>query len=222
MLLRRIAMPMHDWTRVEPAIFYDFRHSWISEIKRTLNRDLPKDHYALIQQQKLQFDPNLPFQLHRVGVNPVPVSAIVVRRSNDDRAVAMVEVVSPGIKYNADTVGAFVDHLCEKLQKKLQVLLIDPVRSGEHDLRSIHGAIWEKFDHEPEVCSAQKPLSLAAYSSGDSIKVYLQPFAVGDELPNMPLFLEQEAYIDVPLERTYMAAWEVVPLRWRRVIDSGD
>jgi hypothetical protein len=34
----------------------------------------------------------------------------------------------------------------------------------------------------------------------------------------MPLFLAPEAHVMVPLERTYMAAWDTMPARWQRVI----
>src|SRR5438874_1712262 len=44
-------MPVHDWTRVEAAIFHDFHHSWLSEIKRTFNHGLRgRDYYALAEQ----------------------------------------------------------------------------------------------------------------------------------------------------------------------------
>src|ERR1017187_3136767 len=44
-------MPIHDWTRVDAAIFHDFHLSWIAEIKRSLNQGLlPPDYYALAEQ----------------------------------------------------------------------------------------------------------------------------------------------------------------------------
>ncbi|HLW66351.1 MAG TPA: DUF4058 domain-containing protein [Gemmataceae bacterium] len=213
-------MPMHDWTRVEPTIFHDFRHSWLSEIKRAINRVLPTNFYALIQQQRLQLDPNLTTQQRRLDLDRIPESAIVVCHDRDDRTLAIVEIVSPAIKYSADAVGSFAARICEGLRKKLQILLIDPFPQREQD-KSVHCAIWQRFAHAPAAFSMEKPLLAATYSCRDSIEGYVHPFAVGDEWPDMPLFLEPEAYIDVPLERTYMAAWEAVPLRWRKVIEPG-
>jgi hypothetical protein len=44
-------MPIHDWTRVEAGLFHDFHHTWITELRRALNRGLlPHDHYALAEQ----------------------------------------------------------------------------------------------------------------------------------------------------------------------------
>ena len=44
---------------------------------------------------------------------------------------------------------------------------------------------------------------------------YVEPWTVvGRPLIDMPLFLEPDIYINVPLEATYMAAYRGVPNRW--------
>jgi hypothetical protein len=43
--------------------------------------------------------------------------------------------------------------------------------------------------------------------------------AVGDTLPEMPLFLEPDGYVTVPLEATYQTAFDVLPSRWRNVLE---
>jgi hypothetical protein len=63
------------------------------------------------------------------------------------------------------------------------------------------------------------PLTLVSYECDLRTRGYLEPLAVGDPLPDMPLFLEPEVFVDVPLEKTYLGAWEAVPVRWRRVIE---
>lgn len=42
--------------------------------------------------------------------------------------------------------------------------------------------------------------------------------AVGEPLPDMPLFLAADAYVQVPLERTYQSAWDGMPAYWREVL----
>ncbi len=42
--------------------------------------------------------------------------------------------------------------------------------------------------------------------------------AVGDALPDMPLFLTPEVYVPLPLEATYQSAWEAVPAVWQEVL----
>jgi hypothetical protein len=37
----------------------------------------------------------------------------------------------------------------------------------------------------------------------------------------MPLYLTAEAYVTVPLEETYMAAYRSVPQRWRSVLEAA-
>ncbi len=38
-------------------------------------------------------------------------------------------------------------------------------------------------------------------------------------MPDMPLFLAPGGHVQVPLEKTHLAAWEGVPARWRKVLD---
>ena len=57
-----------------------------------------------------------------------------------------------------------------------------------------------------------------SYEAGPTSRAYIQPTAVGEPLPEMPLFLEPESYISLPLEATYAAAFDVQPRRWRDVL----
>ncbi len=44
-------MPVHDWKRVDAGIFHAFRHDWITDISRALNRGLlTSEYYALPEQ----------------------------------------------------------------------------------------------------------------------------------------------------------------------------
>jgi hypothetical protein len=40
---------------------------------------------------------------------------------------------------------------------------------------------------------------------------YVEPIAVGDSLPEMPLFFAPGRYVPCPLEATYQTAWEQFP-----------
>jgi hypothetical protein len=37
----------------------------------------------------------------------------------------------------------------------------------------------------------------------------------------MPLFLDPDYYINVPLERTYQSAWDATPEFWRQALEAG-
>jgi hypothetical protein len=63
-------------------------------------------------------------------------------------------------------------------------------------------------------------LTLVAYESSVTVRAYVEPVAVGDDLPDMPLFLEPGAHVPVPLEATYRSAFAAVPRRWRTVLEQ--
>jgi hypothetical protein len=69
---------------------------------------------------------------------------------------------------------------------------------------------------------ADKPLTLAAYAAGPIKKTYVETVAVGDTLPELPLFLTPEIYVPVPLDSTYSAAWKKIPRTWREVLETPE
>jgi hypothetical protein len=58
-------------------------------------------------------------------------------------------------------------------------------------------------------------LTLVAYECDLTTRAYIEPVAVGDVRPEMPLFLEPNGCVKVPLEATYQTAFAVMPRRWR-------
>ena len=88
-----------------------------------------------------------------------------------------------------------------------------PFSPGKRDPQGIHKAIWDEFHEEELQLPSDKPLTLAAYDAGlDGEHVaYVEFVAVGDALPDMPLFLKPEEYVPAPLEETYQATWKVFP-----------
>ena len=93
------------------------------------------------------------------------------------------------------------------------------------DADGLDGAAMQKIAREFNlsetvfVLPPDEPLTLAAYSAGTPKTAYVEPTAVGRELIDMPLFLEPETYVNVPLEATYQAAYRGVPRRWRQVLE---
>ena len=234
-------MPMHDWTRVEAGIYHDFHHEWISEIKRALNRGLlPEDYYALAEQQAAGFGPDVltlqgsagggtatlartkpktthyartPADFHRRKK-----SSIAVRHVSGDRIVALIEIASPGNKYNANAFKAFVEKACELLEHRIHLLLIDPFPPGRRDPDGIHAAIRAMVDDEPFRLPPERPLTLVAYQCSLITQAHIETIAGGEPVPDMPLFLDPETHLLVPLEATDRAAWDPVPARWQRVV----
>ncbi len=70
------------------------------------------------------------------------------------------------------------------------------------------------------VLGCERPLTVAAYTGGTVVGVFVDHFAVGEPIPEMPLFLTRENYVRVPLEATYMAAWEDVPPQYQAALQG--
>jgi hypothetical protein len=242
-------MPMHDWTRVDAGIYHHFHHEWISEINRTLNRGLlPPDYYAMAEQVAAGFGPDVltlqdgtvatAYNGGGVATQARPKttyftelpgefrqrkkSMVAVRHVSGDHLVAIVEIVSPGNKNNANSSRAFVQKACELIEQRIHLLLLDPFPPGRRDPNGIHSAIWEQFTDEPFELPPEKPLTMVAYDADLCTRAYIETVAVGDALSDMPLFLAPELYVMVPLEITYQSAWDTVPARWQRVIASAN
>jgi hypothetical protein len=147
-------------------------------------------------------------------------STIAVRHVSGDRIVAMIEVVSPGNKAARNALRAFVQKAADLLDKGIHLLILDLHPPGKRDTNGIHDEIWQEIAGQEYTLPANKPLTLAAYESGLSIRAYVVQVAVGDVLPDMPLFLKPEKAVDVPLAATYDAAFAEVPRRWRRVLEE--
>lgn len=146
-------------------------------------------------------------------------NTLVVRHTSGDRIIALVEVVSPGNKASRHGLRSFVEKAAAALFRGYHLLILDLQPPSRRDPQGIHGAIWEEIADDSYCAPPDKPLTLAAYDAGPPKTAYVEPVAIGDPLPDMPLFLEPGAHIPVPLEATYQAAWRRMPQRWRRVLE---
>lgn len=148
-------------------------------------------------------------------------SSVVVRHASGDRVVAMIEVVSPGNKSSRHAFRSLIEKATSLLEQRIHLLLIDLLPPGRRDPNGLHAAIWEEIAGQDYVPPAGKPLTLAAYESGLTVRAYARGVAVGETLPDMPLFLEPEMFVMVPLEATSQTAFGAMPQRWKRVLESA-
>jgi Protein of unknown function (DUF4058) len=244
-----IAMPVHDWKRVSAGTFHDFHSAWIIHLKERFNNGLlPSGYYALSEQhagsviadvltlqagepesekggpvavaeapprvgRKLVASPNAAYRATR--------RTLTIRHASNHRVVALLEILSPANKDRAASVNEFVEKAHAALHQGCHLLIGDLLPPSPHDPQGIHAAIWESFDPEDYVLPRDKPLTLASYVAGALPEAYVEHLAVGDELPEMPLFLQTNFYVDVPLEETYRQAYRGVPAYWRAVIEGS-
>jgi Protein of unknown function (DUF4058) len=147
-------------------------------------------------------------------------SVVAVHHVSGDRLVAIVEIISPGNKSSQAVFRKFVDKAVELLSQDIHLLILDLIAPTRRDPNGIHGAIWEALTDEEYKAPSGKPLTLAAYEAEMGVRAFVEPVAVGDTLPEMPLFLKAGEHVPVAVELTYESAWEAVPLRWRTVVEG--
>jgi hypothetical protein len=145
---------------------------------------------------------------------------IVIRHASDDRIVALLEIVSPGNKSSSAAFRSFVEKAVEALYRGYHLSIVDLFPPTRRDPGGLHAAIWRQFNDNAYMLPADEPLLVAGYSAGLVKRAYVEPAAVGRELPDVALFLEPDVYINVPLESTYQAAYRGVPRKWQRVLDE--
>jgi Protein of unknown function (DUF4058) len=243
-------MPIHDWTRVDAGLFHAFHHDWITILSRALNAGvLPPDYFALPEQSIRGPVPDVltlnlsPRRGEPVGtgsglaVATVPPRARLVRRAEEaiyvrkaDRiairhrhgdVVAVVEIISPGNKASKNELRAFVEKTSKLIAQGIHLLVIDLFPPSKRDPQGIHKAIWDQFIEEDFELPADQQLTLAAYDAGPPPTAYVEFVAVGDTLPDMPLFLKPEFYVPAPLEETYRITWEdFFPVPMKRLLEA--
>jgi hypothetical protein len=146
-------------------------------------------------------------------------SAVVVRHASGDRMVAVVEIVSPGNKAARGALRSFVEKAAELLDHGIHLVILDVCPPGPRDPEGIHGAIWEEISGQQYSAPLGKPLTLASYESGETVRAYVEPIAIGARLPDVPLFLEPGAHVLVPAGDTYHRAFAAMPQRWKSVLE---
>ena len=233
-------MPVNDWSRAEHGFWHDFHQMWTLNIRHELNRHvLPDTHYALVEQYAGGRNPDvLSLELRSpdnglasdpgeggLAVQPLPrtkyrfsggsyvrrQNRIRVRHRSDDRVVAAIELISPGSKSSQNRFDAMLRKIGEYLESDVHLLLVDLLPPTPRDPQGIHGSIWDSRSDEPFELPPETPLTLASYRVTDPLEAFVELVGVGDPLPPMPLFLDVNRHVTVPLDTTYEAAFGDIP-----------
>jgi hypothetical protein len=241
-------MPIHDWTRVDAGLFHAFHQRWISSLCDALNLNvLPNDYFALPEQSiqgpipdvltlRLSAGHDEPASINNgLAVATVPPQTRLFRRAEErvyvrkaDRItvrhrhgqiVAVVEIVSPGNKASTSALRTFVEKSSDLIMQGINLLVIDLFPPSKRDPQGIQKAIWDQIEEDELELPAGKPLTLASYEAGPTPAAYIEPIAVGDDLPDMPLFLRPQFYVAAPLETTYQETWTVFPAALKRLLE---
>jgi hypothetical protein len=244
-----MAMPIHDWTLVDAGLFHAFHQSWIVTLSQVLNSGaLPPDYYALPEQViqgpvpdvltlRLPSDgPESSRGAAGLAVADAPPRVRVTRRAEEQvyvrkadhiairhrhgDIVAVVEIVSPGNKASKYALNTFVEKSAGYIAAEVHLLVIDLFPPTKRDPQGIHRAIWDHFIEEDYELPADKPLTLVSYEAQPEPVAYVESLAVGDVMPDMPIFLKPGYYVPAPLERSYQRTWdEFFPDRLKRLLE---
>lgn len=239
-------MPIHDWTRVRSNRFHDFHQSWTIAIRNVLNSGrLPPGYFAMVEQSTggpepdvvtLDLNPSSPSPSPGLAVAEAPPKVRFVKHTESQRyarkanritvrhpdgdVVAVIEIVSPGNKSSRHAIHDFTRKAVAFLHAGIHLLIVDLFPPGRRDPQGIHKVIWDRLHEEPFDLPPDKPLTLASYAVGTEIVAYVDVAAVGDPLPDMPVFLTGGSYVPCPLESTYQTAWEQFPAPLKGSLES--
>jgi hypothetical protein len=149
--------------------------------------------------------------------------SLAIRHVSAHRLVALIEILSPANKDRPRRVRDFTAKAVDALDAGVHLLLVDLFPPGPHDPCGMHGAILQGLEGSDAIYDvpADEPATLASYASGPSVEIHIEHVAVGAPLPEMPLFLRPDRYINVPLEATYQAAYHGMPAFWRGVLEGS-
>ena len=147
---------------------------------------------------------------------------LAIRHTSGDRLVAYIELLSSGNKSSQRMLDRFLDKACSVIEQGVHLLIVDPYPPGKLDLQGIHAAIWNEIDpSSPFAFPDKRHLTAVSYHAMRPPVAYVEPMAVGLQLPLMPLFLDSIRYVNLPLEPTYTAALSALPKHYRKRLEQG-
>lgn len=231
-------MPIHDWTRVPAGGYHTFHQMWTAEIVGALNLGLlPREFGAYTDLRVEGWEPDViaiqsgestipgglavaeaPPRVRQVARMESEAVAyarkanrITIRRGFG-LVVAIIEIVSPGNKNSVHAARSFVAKGVEFLSRGVSLVVVDPFPPTPRDPDGLPRRIWEELTGELLAPGPDdQPLTVASFDALDGPTAYVDPLALGGPWPDAPLFLGPGRYINLPLERTYQAAWVKVP-----------
>ncbi len=202
-------MPMHDWSRVTPGVWHNFHYRWIAAIIDRLNAGLlPKGMIAMAEQVvggpepdavMLQpAEPDLP--------EGADLSNVATHTEAPPQPKTQFVISVEAERYAAKKNRVVVRHALGRV-----VAVIEVVSPGNKDSR-------HQISDNTFMLPGDRLLTLVAYQAAPVTTAFVEPIAVGQQLPDMPLFLRNNFYINVPLEATYMDSWAVLPQLLRDLV----
>lgn len=225
-------MPLYDWTRVTDNVFHAFHGAWLAQLMGALNRSVLPDGYVARMEESLGTVESDVLALESGSAPPLPAPPanapeptvaiaeprldlrgqrrLAVFSAREERRVAVLEVLSPGNKDSEIKAGTFEGKVVRCLASGLHVLLIDllaPTRSAPGVGAAIAREIGEGGVADGGHCTT----SFEVRADPSEVRIYHRALALGEVMPDAPLFVAPGYPVDVPLEQTAAAALDMLP-----------
>lgn len=144
-----------------------------------------------------------PKAMAHLTANPTRRSTVVVRETGTRRVVALIELASAANKDRPENVAAYAAKAKAALDAMVHVVHLDILPPTKFTPIGLGGAIWTAVSGSDYPFTTDKPLAADSFQAGRVVELYANALAVGDGVPDVPLFLSEEIYIDLPLAVTY-------------------
>ncbi len=144
-----------------------------------------------------------------------------IRHLSSHRVVALLEIVSPGNKNHQARYDKFIHKTVHAVRRRVNMLLVDVHETGRFVQNGINACIRNMLSpHSTPIVDRPRSSTLASYCPDPprSVDIYVEHVAPEMPLPDMPIFLTPDRYVNVPLEATYLEAWNGMPAFWRNVV----
>ena len=148
---------------------------------------------------------------------PVARRHVVIRHTSGDQVVAIIELVSPANKDRPSHVDQFIRKVESALSSDIHVVVLDILPPGRHDPGSFHSVITSQFGPHRFELPSPDVRTFASYVA-EVFHAYVNHPTVGRSLPNVPLFLTPERYVDMPLEPSYQETFRRSSPRLRNAV----
>lgn len=204
-------MPLHDWTRVDPSSYHSFVLGWFGGLRGQLNTGLLPSGYSACIAQVDEPATGWPRYRH-----------LFVRHEVGHRPVALIKIASPGNKDSVASVRDFVEKAASAVRAGVHLVIADPFPPGRYDPAGLVGAIAHELSGGESAVEvpAGEPLGFAAVEAGEQVGFWLEPRAVGAELPTLPLFLSAGVHVPLPLGPSYEQSWVGTPRIHRDILEA--
>ncbi|MDX1925662.1 MAG: DUF4058 family protein [Pirellulaceae bacterium] len=140
---------------------------------------------------------------------------LILDQNRGRELVAAIEIVGPANKDRPKTRQAFVSKCAALLQKKVCVSIVDLVTDMHFNL---YCEVLEQFGQSDPAFSAQTPATYAVTCRSHSLgtrsrfESWAYPMIVGERLPVLPIWLDNDHAISIDLEVSYLQACSALRL----------